>query len=105
MSESDQQFPPLWRSGDGRGRNQRFRELAKRREPSTPRWRRELDRITGNEAPKTRTIPLKLLVPMLLEATRQNSTWLNDFSDDLVTLDADLHDVLIAYDKLRKEAA
>ncbi|MEO1526255.1 MAG: hypothetical protein AAFX06_12520 [Planctomycetota bacterium] len=104
MSGSDQHFPALWRSERPR-RSCQSDALSPRLEPATPRWKRELDRITGNEPPKTRTIPLKLLVPLLLEANRQSSTWLEDFADDLVTLDADLHDVLIAFDKLRKEAA
>ena len=104
MSESDQHFPPIWQSRTHR-RSCQSRDLAPRLEPAKPRWKRELDRITGNEPPKTRNIPLRLLVSLLLEASRDNHAWLEDFADDLVTLDADLHDVLIAYDKLRKEAA
>lgn len=61
---------------------------------------RELDLVTGNSPRKTRSIPIGNLAPLLLAAYENRSTWLEDFADDLVVIDADLHDVLLAYQKL-----
>ncbi len=66
---------------------------------------RELDRITGTAAPKTVSIPLAEIVPLLLDAVHNNRAWLKDFSDDLVQIDSDLYDVLLAYKDLTKRAA
>lgn len=73
-------------------------------EPLDPRWMRELDQIAGTGPKKTRSVPLKLLVPMLINAQRRCSAWLDDFSDDLVVIDADLHEVLLAFEKLQQES-
>lgn len=70
---------------------------------SDPRWMRELDQITGSAPQKTRTLTVKTLAPLLISAHQQNSTWLNDFADDPVVIDADLHEVLLAYQKLQDE--
>jgi len=72
--------------------------------PDDPRWRRELERVSGMAPKKTRSVPVKMLVPLLLQAERRNSCWLDDFADDLVVIDADLHDVLLAYQKLQQES-
>lgn len=71
---------------------------------SDSRWARELDQISGTAPQKTRSIPVKLLAPLLLSAQQRNSTWLNDFADDMVVIDADLHDVLLAYQKINVES-
>lgn len=77
-----------------------------RRLPATsdPRWMRELDQVTGLGPQKTRSVPVKLLAPLLLLAQQRNSTWLADFQDDVVVIDADLHDVLLAYEKFHMGA-
>lgn len=64
---------------------------------------RELDQIAGTGPKKTRSVPIKILVPLLIRAQRRNSSWLQDFADDLVIVDADLHDVLLAYEKLQQD--
>ena len=69
-----------------------------------PRWIRELDQITGSGPRKTRTLTVKTLVPLLLSAQKQNATWLDDFADDVVVIDADLHEVLLAFEKLQSES-
>ena len=61
---------------------------------------RELDLVTGNSPRKTRSIPIGTLAPLLLTAFENHSTWLEDFAEDLVVIDADLHDVLLAYQKM-----
>ena len=69
------------------------------------RQQRELDRITGNAEPKTVGIPLGKIVPLLMDAAQSDRAWLNDFSEDLVRIDADLYEVLLAYSDLTKRAA
>ena len=65
----------------------------------------ELDRLTGTAAPKTVTLPVGKLVPLLLDAARSDRAWLNDFADDTVRLDADLYDVLLAYQQMQERSA
>ena len=69
------------------------------------RQQRELDRITGTADPKTVAVPLGKIVPLLIDASQSNRAWLNDFSEDLVKIDADLYEVLLAYGDLTKRAA
>ena len=71
---------------------------------SDPRWMRELDQIAGTAPRKTRSVPIKLLAPLLLIAQKRNSRWLSDFADDVAVIDADLHEVLLAYQKLDQES-
>ena len=68
------------------------------------RRERELDRITGTAEPKTVSIPLGKIVPLLIDAGENDRAWLNDFSADLVRIDADLYEVLLAYRDLSKRA-
>ncbi|MCG8650676.1 MAG: hypothetical protein MI861_12640 [Pirellulales bacterium] len=65
----------------------------------------ELDRISGAAAPKTVTLPVGKLLPLLIDAARHQRAWLSDFADDPVRIDADLYDVLLAYQQLREKAA
>jgi hypothetical protein len=73
--------------------------------PTESRRQRELDRITGTAEPKTVAIPLGKIVPLLIDAVESDRAWLNDFSEDLVKIDSDLYDVLLAYGDLTKRAA
>ena len=98
MSQSDQQLPRGWRIWSD--------ESEKGSTPNTatdPRWVRELDQITGTGPKKTRSVPIKMLAPLLVAAQKRNSSWLQDFEDDLVEIDADLHEVLLAYQKIQNE--
>lgn len=70
------------------------------KQPSAERIERELDRISGTSSPRQMSIPLGQLVPLLLRASENNHTWLQDFADDTVLIDADLHEVLIAFQDL-----
>ncbi|MCO8122953.1 hypothetical protein NHH03_14485 [Stieleria sp. TO1_6] len=96
MSDLDQQLPAGWKIWSDDSATPQTEADA-----SDPRWMRELDLIAGTGPNKTRSVPLKLLVPLLLSAQQRNSTWLSDFADDTVVIDADLHDVLLAYGNLR----
>ncbi|WP_339946263.1 MULTISPECIES: hypothetical protein [Novipirellula] len=72
---------------------------------SEERKERELDRISGVAAPKTVDVSLKQIVPLLIDAEKSNRTWLSDFADDTVRIDADLYDVLLAYQQYRQSEA
>ncbi len=69
------------------------------------RRERELDRISGAAEAKTVSVPLTKIVPLLLDAANNDRAWLQDFADDLVRIDADLYDVLLAYQQFRDYAA
>jgi hypothetical protein len=66
-----------------------------------PRRQREIDRICGINEPKSVTIPLATLVPLMIEASENNRAWLNDFSDETVRVDQDLYEVLMAYQTMQ----
>jgi hypothetical protein len=72
---------------------------------ASDRTERELDRITGTAEPKSVSIPLGKIVPLLIDAADGDCAWLTDFADDAVRIDADLYDVLLAYQQLRQRAA
>ena len=61
------------------------------------RRERELDRIAGAAEPKTVSVPLGKIVPLLMDAANNDRAWLSDFAEDTVRIDADLYDVLLAY--------
>jgi hypothetical protein len=65
--------------------------------PQSARRERELDRITGTAKPKMVSLSLKQIVPLLIDAAQQNRAWISDFADDTVQIDADLYQVLLAY--------
>jgi hypothetical protein len=73
--------------------------------PMTDRQQRELDRLSGVAAPKRVDVALGQLVPLLIDAATSNRSWLNDFADDAVRIDADLYEVLLAYKRFRQQAA
>ncbi len=69
------------------------------------RRKRELDRIAGTAEPKTVTVAVGKLMPLLIDAAKHQRAWLDDFADDPVCIDADLYEVLLAYRQLRETAA
>jgi hypothetical protein len=73
--------------------------------PNAGRAQRELDRISGTADPRTVMLPLGKLVPLLIDAVEHERVWLKDFAEDPVHIDADFYDVLLAYQKLREQAA
>ncbi len=93
MSDFDQRLPPGWKVWNHDDSQPESADAADRRE-------RELDQITGTAPQKTRSIPLKHLAPLLMDASRVSRAWLEDFADDMVIIDADLHEVLLAYQKM-----
>lgn len=70
---------------------------------SSDRKERELDRLSGTAAPKTVSIALEKIVPLLIDAASNDRAWLNDFAEDTVRIDADLYEVLLAYQRMRSQ--
>ena len=55
--------------------------------------------------PDSVTVPLGEVFNWLLDAIRNNRTWLRDFQDDEVTISADLYEVILAYQHYRRPSA
>ena len=51
------------------------------------------------------TVPVKDILPLLVEAARTRRPWLDDFSDDELTISSDLYEVLLAYQHFRRPSA
>jgi hypothetical protein len=61
--------------------------------------------INTSHADSTISVPLGQIFPLLAEAVQSNRTWLQDFSDDEVTISADLYEVILAYQHFRRPSA
>jgi hypothetical protein len=72
---------------------------------SSDRKERELDRLSGTAEPQTVAIPLGKIVPLLIDAANKDRAWLTDFAEDTVRIDADLYEVLLAYQRLQARRA
>ena len=69
-------------------------------------WReQELDQLSGIADSKTVQIPLSKVVPLLLDAADHQRAWLDDFSDDLISMNSDLYEILLAYQQNKDRAA
>ena len=51
------------------------------------------------------TVPVSEVLPLLIEARRNKRAWLDDFSDDEMTISSDLYEVLLAYQHFRRPSA
>ena len=66
------------------------------------------DVLTAAEETSARamvTVPVSEVLPLLLEAARTRRAWLEDFSEDEMTISSDLYEVLLAYQHLRRPSA
>ena len=59
----------------------------------------------SNTGPNTVTVSLGEVLPLLADAVASQRTWLGDFTDDDITISADLYEVLLAYQYFRRPAA
>lgn len=50
------------------------------------------------------TVPMGEVLPLLADAVDSQRTWLEDFSEDEITISADLYEVLMAYQYFRPVA-
>ncbi len=48
-------------------------------------------------SPQTVSVPLAEVLPLLADAVNSRRTWLRDFSNDEITISADLYEVILAY--------
>jgi hypothetical protein len=69
------------------------------------RRERELDRISGTANARTMPVAFGALVKFLSQAIQDEAAWLDDFADDTIQIDADLHEVLLSYQRLRQRKA
>ena len=53
----------------------------------------------------TISVPLGQIFPLLAEAVQSNRAWLQDFSEDEVTISSDLYEVILAYQHFRRPSA
>lgn len=75
------------------------------RQKNSDRRESELDRISGTANPKTVAVSLGKIVPLLMDAVSNDRAWLTDFADDTIRIDADLYDVLLAYQQIQTRSA
>lgn len=69
------------------------------------RRERELDRIAGTAKAKTMPVAFGAFVKSLSQAIQDDAAWLDDFAEDTVQIDADLHEVLLSYKQIRQRRA
>ena len=48
-------------------------------------------------SPSTIAVSFSDMLPLLLDAVRQDRAWVEDFADDVVHVPNDLYEVLVAY--------
>jgi len=58
--------------------------------------------IAGSVGPKRVEVSLGEIAPVLADAINHRRGWLTDFADDTVSIDADLYEVLLAYQQMRR---
>ncbi len=74
-------------------------------ETSEDRRNQDLDRAAGVAAPRRVEVSLADIAPVIADAVANGRGWLADFADDTVQIDADLYDVLLAYQQMRRFSA
>lgn len=63
---------------------------------------RELDRAAGVADSKRVEVSLADIAPVIADAVASGRGWLADFADDTIQIDADLYEVLLAYQQMRR---
>jgi hypothetical protein len=53
----------------------------------------------------TVNLPLSEVLPLLMDAVKNNRQWIGDFFDDEITISSDLYEVLLAYQHFRRPSA
>ena len=62
----------------------------------------EMDRMTGDAASKRVNVALVDIAPVIADAVASGRGWLTDFADETIQIDADLYEVLLAYQQMRR---
>lgn len=55
--------------------------------------------------PQQLAVPLGEVLPALVEASMDQRMWLDDFVEEEITISADLYEVVLAYQRLRRPSA
>lgn len=66
------------------------------------------EEVVATEQPGARqmvTVPVGEVLPLLMEACRSRRAWLDDFSEDEMTISSDLYEVLLAYQHFHRPSA
>ncbi|MDP6468740.1 MAG: hypothetical protein QF918_13415 [Pirellulaceae bacterium] len=61
--------------------------------------------VSRSHQPDQVTVPLCEIFPLLADAVHSKRTWLEDFSDDEISISSDLYDVIISYQHFRRPSA
>ncbi len=69
------------------------------------RTQRELDLVTGLSPKRRVSLPLAKFTSILIDAAHQDRAWMDDFGDELIEMNADLHEILMAYQNMRTSKA
>lgn len=59
-------------------------------------------RMTGVAASKRVNVALVDIAPVIADAVASGRGWLTDFADETIQIDADLYEVLLAYQQMRR---
>lgn len=81
---------------------------AQQAEQADPGSQRRIEQSASAEAvrpPKRVDVALAQIAPLLADAVNHRRGWLKDFAQDTVSIDADLYEVLLAYQQLNRPRA
>lgn len=62
----------------------------------------EHDRTSGITSPKRVSVALVDIAPVIADAVASGRGWLTDFAAETIQIDADLYEVLLAYQQMRR---
>ena len=69
-------------------------------------WRDQgFDSSVETEESKMVAVPLSKVIPLLLDAVENQRVWLDDFSEDLINMNSDLYEILLAYQQVKGRKA
>ena len=63
------------------------------------------DSSVETEESKMVAVPLSKVIPLLLDAVENQRVWLDDFSEDLINMNSDLYEILLAYQQVKGRKA
>lgn len=70
-----------------------------------PQEEDQLSQSNRSEVTSVVNVPLREVLPLLVDAVQSKRTWLKDFEHEEITLSLDLYEVLLAYQHYRRPSA
>lgn len=61
------------------------------------------DHDSSRSQSKRVRVPLRVMIPLLLDAAMTNRAWLEDFAEDTADIPQDLYEILLAYRRIADE--